>query len=87
MGIVSDIRGLCCRVCLNDVWQLLRDSFLFPRPFVLMLLPRDVAYSEIRPSRWGDKKCSGVTLSSLKMIKMFIILQNPVSVNSSTAAK
>lgn len=55
MRIVSNIRGLCCRVCLDDVWQLLRELFNFPRRFGLMVLSRDVPENR-------EKKCTGMTL-------------------------
>lgn len=37
--IVSNIRGLCCGVCLGGVWQLLRQSFHFPVSLLLCCFP------------------------------------------------
>lgn len=52
MRIVSNIRGLCCWVCLDDVWQLLHESFHFPPQFG----SRDVAKPEIQTSCWEKKR-------------------------------
>lgn len=54
MRIVSNIRGLCCRVCLDDVWQLLRELFNFPRRFGLMVLSRDVPENRGKKMHWND---------------------------------
>lgn len=67
MRIVSNIRGLCCWVCLDDVWnclhprQLLRESFYFPVGFVSCCLP---GTSEIQISCL--EKYSGMTLNDFE---------------------
>lgn len=77
MRIVSNIRGLCCWVCLDDVWnclhprQLLRESFHFPVGLVSRCPPET---SEIQTSCL-DKIQFESELQVREYTNVFVILQ------------